>query len=57
MLIDMQKEIDDNETLCASHEQLIEQVQKELQDSKDQAKANLNKETGAKEEVTKVWEI
>ena len=30
VLIDMQKEIDDSKRLCASHEQLLEQVQEEL---------------------------
>ena len=57
MVIEMQKEIDDSERLCASHEQLIEQVQKESQDAKDQAKASLSKEAWAREEFMEVQEI
>ena len=57
VIIGMQKEIDDSERLCMSHEQLIEQVQKESQDSKDQAKASMSKEAQFQKQLMEVQEI
>ena len=57
LVIEKQKEIDDSKRLCASHEQLIEQIQKELEESDDQKKVSMIKEAQSQKQLMEEIEI
>ena len=57
VVMEIKKEMDVSERLCRSHEQLIEPIQKESQDSKDQAKAGMIKEAQSQKRLMGKGEI